>query len=138
MRFEPCELRLDPLELIPKWAFWEDACRAFATNVKEAMRLAGMPRTRRNVIQFVDSLPTCHRDFMSEVWQEGVCNKCLARVNDVEDEVDLAKQLLQYFIFYLPSRPAHAQQMLVEALKGTLGIITLESEKEATDAPKQD
>jgi hypothetical protein len=62
---------LDPIDLIPQFAFWREACRTMATNACMALTLAEEEITEEKMLEFISTLPRSFYYLESKTWQEG-------------------------------------------------------------------
>jgi hypothetical protein len=118
-----CIMALEPLDLIPRFAFWRDGCRTMAKSICEVLRLAGEPATPKNILAFVGSLPRDPGDLTSQLWQSGYCSSCLAKAYDKAPETDMSSaehSLVGYFLRYFPERDRLCQLMLIDAFIGII------------------
>jgi hypothetical protein len=125
---------LDPIDLIPEFAFWRDGCRTMAQNICAVLRLAGEPVTPANVMQFAETLPHRRFDLESDSWRREYCSQCLMKAWEAASGAKAVRRhdaLFAYFFSYFVDRSYPSQVMLKDAIVGILGGLTLDGEKEA-------
>ena len=125
-------MALDPLDLIPEFAFWRDGCRTMAENICKLLRLAGEPVTRERIVAFLSTLPRRPNDLASELWQNGYCFACLEKAQDNMPPEDRGTQELGlggYFLCYFVDRSYLRQALVIDAFLVILGGLTLDGEK---------
>ena len=109
---------LDPIDLIPEFAFWRDGCRAMSANICTVLQRAGEDIKRSNILSFLHSLPRSYHDLTSEMWSKGYCHEYLEKafpnMNGMSDPV------MDYFVVYFPARSYVSQMMLIDAFIGIL------------------
>jgi hypothetical protein len=124
-------MALDPMDLIPKFAFWREGCKTMATNICEVLRRVGEPVTPKNIREFVCTLPFDGSYLRSEAWRKGYCSSCLAKLHQ-KMPPDAEDPLVDYFLDYFTSRGSVCQWMLIDAFIGILDGMTLEEGKNST------
>lgn len=124
---------LDPIDLIPEFAFWRDGCRTLAKNVCKVLTLVGEEISDDNILAFIKWLPRNRSELESPAWKASYCCRCLEKMfNNMPEEQrnkGLDNPLMDYFLQYFPARTYVSQLMLIDAF---VGIITgwIEAEKE--------
>jgi hypothetical protein len=111
---------LDPIDLIPQFAFWREACRTMATNVCMALTLAEEEITEEKILEFISTLPRSFYYLERKTWQEGYSSECFEKIaNSTDpDKKKVAAPLLNFFLYYLPSRSDACRSMLADAFIG--------------------
>ena len=117
-------MALEPIDVIPRYAFWQEGCRTLAVNVCAALREAGEPVIPRTVLAFVDGLPRDSYDLHYGTWQKSFCGLCLEKIHAKCSEH--VEPLLDYFMNYFVERDSHAKAMLIEAFRGIIGGLNLD------------
>ena len=115
-------MSLEPIDVIPRYAFWQDGCRTLVVNTCAALRLAGEPVTPGYVLAFIDSLPR-HSGDLTEEWRKSFCSRCLEKAYVNTGNQHRMTPLEEYFLVYFVERDSTAQAMLIEACRGILGGI---------------
>jgi hypothetical protein len=122
-------MALEPIDLIPSFAFWRDGCRTMAGNICKVLRLAGEQVTLANIIAFVSSLPRDSGYLTTETWQQTYCHRCLEKAYHNTPEAirkDVSEAVIDYFLVYFTMRGSACQWMLQDAFIGIMSGLQLE------------
>jgi hypothetical protein len=112
-------------EIIVHVNFLREACAEMALNSSDLLRLAGERVTEDSVRKIVESLLTPRGDRREDRWRNGYLNKTMEKAfSRVHGSPEMArlKEIVDYFVSYIPTRNPVAFEALQSAFCGMLTI----------------
>jgi hypothetical protein len=114
--------------LVPRYNFLADGCSVMTRNVCELLRLAKQPISIEAVREIVRTIPRLGSG--NEDWRGKRCIETLDRAHYLTiytQNWDRFRELVEYFLHYIPTRRLDNADMLKGAFAGVLGELEFDT-----------